>query len=234
MVTAHLRPTSPRLNAEDRRQQILEAATELFAGKGFRGTTTREIAELAHVNEAIIFRHFQSKEELYGAVIEHVCRSQRESRAMEELVAEDLPVAEALVRMAREFLRSREGNSGLSRLLLFSALEQHELSVRFFRAQMAEFYESTARYIERQVEAGRLRQVDAALAARAFWGMLVFQFMLQELFGGSPEGPRQEEAVCRKLVDIWLEGMLPAGAGGAGTANSPAAETAGKAESQEE
>jgi AcrR family transcriptional regulator len=47
-----------RIPAEERRQQILELATELFARQGYQGTTTRQIAQQVHVNEAIIFRHF--------------------------------------------------------------------------------------------------------------------------------------------------------------------------------
>ena len=49
---------SSRLPAPDRRRQILAVAMELFARRGFRGTTTRQIAERAGVNEAIVFRHF--------------------------------------------------------------------------------------------------------------------------------------------------------------------------------
>lgn len=224
MVTAPLSSTSQRRSAEDRRQQILEAATELFAGKGFRGTTTRQIAELAKVNEAIIFRHFQSKEDLYWAVIEHMCRDRQTSREMEKCADQDLPIAEVFYGMALEFFRSRERNSRLSRLLLFSALEHHELTERFFRTHMAEFYECTARYIRRQMEAGKLRQTDALLAARAFWGMLVYHFMLQELFGGKQYQPFPMEQVSRTLVGIWLGGMLPRGECGAGEKSLPAAD----------
>ncbi|HYX68755.1 MAG TPA: helix-turn-helix domain-containing protein, partial [Terriglobales bacterium] len=69
MATARIRFT-----ARDRRQQILEVASRLFARQGFNGTTTRHIAEASGVNEALIFRHFPSKEELYWAVIEEKCK----------------------------------------------------------------------------------------------------------------------------------------------------------------
>jgi AcrR family transcriptional regulator len=65
--------TGPRRTAQDRREQIMDAATELFALQGFRGTATRQIADTARVNEAIIFRHFGRKEGLYWAVIEQKC-----------------------------------------------------------------------------------------------------------------------------------------------------------------
>src|SRR3970040_199385 len=59
-----------RLSGEERRQQIVDAAVDLFSRKGFRGTTTREIAEVAGISEAMIFKHFATKRELYSAIIE--------------------------------------------------------------------------------------------------------------------------------------------------------------------
>src|SRR5438270_5735446 len=55
----------------DRRTQLLEIALNFFAKKGFNGTTTKEIAAAAGVTEAIIFRHFPSKQALYTAVLDY-------------------------------------------------------------------------------------------------------------------------------------------------------------------
>jgi len=51
-----------RYKAADRKVQIIEVATRLFARQGFQGTTTKQIAEHAGVTEALIFRHFGTKE----------------------------------------------------------------------------------------------------------------------------------------------------------------------------
>src|SRR5499426_3640665 len=59
------------MRAEDRRRQIVEVAAELFSQRGFNGTTTKEIAERAGVSQAIIFRHFPSKEAIYSAILDH-------------------------------------------------------------------------------------------------------------------------------------------------------------------
>ena len=59
-----------RLSAPFRRQHLISTALELFASQGYEGTTTREIAQRSGVTEAIIFRHFPTKEDLYWAVIE--------------------------------------------------------------------------------------------------------------------------------------------------------------------
>ena len=73
-----------RMNAPDRRRQLLDAALELFSRKGFGGTTTKEIAAAAGVTEAIIFRHFPSKQALYTAVLD----SKAEACGHEEWLAE--------------------------------------------------------------------------------------------------------------------------------------------------
>src|SRR5216684_1365201 len=60
-----------RFSSVDRREQIITIAAQLFSRKGFNGTTTKEIAEKAEVSEAIIFRHFPSKQELYSAILDY-------------------------------------------------------------------------------------------------------------------------------------------------------------------
>src|SRR5256885_16158273 len=78
------RPATTRLSASDRRQQILQVAGQLFARQGFNGTTTRQIADKAHVNEAIIFRHFPTKDDLYWGVLDEKGQRARSRHKLEE------------------------------------------------------------------------------------------------------------------------------------------------------
>ena len=64
--------TTPRLRAADRRRQLLEVAADLFARRGFRGTTTAELAKSAGVTEPILYRHFTSKLDLFVTLIDEV------------------------------------------------------------------------------------------------------------------------------------------------------------------
>src|SRR5436190_14701999 len=61
-----------RLDSDERRQAIVDAAVPLFARKGFAGTTTRELAEAAGISEALLFRHFPSKQLLYGEILQQL------------------------------------------------------------------------------------------------------------------------------------------------------------------
>jgi AcrR family transcriptional regulator len=198
-----------RFTAADRRLQILETATGIFALQGYGGTTTREIAERAGVNEAIIFRHFPSKEELYWAVIEHTCHEGQGRKIVGKWLSGKRPHREVFAGIAEDFLRLREKDSTLSRLLLFSALENHRLSHRFFRVHIAEMYEELAQYIREQIAAGKFRPLDPLLAARGFWGMVVYHFLIQELFGGKKYQKLDAAEVAGTLADLWLQGMLP-------------------------
>src|SRR5690349_15219465 len=78
------RSTPQRLPASDRRRQLLETALDLFSRKGFGGTTTKEIAAAAGVTEAIIFRHFPTKADLYNAVLDYHHNSSELAECMAE------------------------------------------------------------------------------------------------------------------------------------------------------
>ncbi len=210
MATAHL-----RVAAEDRRQQILETATELFARQGFRGTTTREIARRAGINEALIFRHFPTKEDLYWAIIDEKCRVAGACQRLQAHLHSEARDRDVFAALADRILRR---DTTMTRLLLFSALENHRLSQRFFRTHVARYYEALAEYIRQGTEAGRFRSVDPLLAARGFLGMVYYHFMVQELFGGKKYQQFDPAEVGRTLADIFVQGMLlrdaaPAGPG---------------------
>jgi AcrR family transcriptional regulator len=198
--------------AQDRRQQIMDAAAELFALQGFRGTTTRQIADTARVNEAIIFRHFGRKEDLYRAVIEQKCLAggkgtppQKQSRGRNDSRGD---VGRVFAAIAEEMLRRQSEDSTVTRLLLFSALESHRLSHRFFRAYVGDYYGRLAGHIREQIQHGVFRSIDPHLAARAFLGMVMYHFMSAELFEHSGSRRFSPKQVSSSLTKIWLDGML--------------------------
>jgi len=59
-----------RLPAAERREQLIDTAIGLFAERGYGGTTTAQLAKAAGVTEPIIYRHFESKKQLFIAVVE--------------------------------------------------------------------------------------------------------------------------------------------------------------------
>ncbi len=62
-----------RVSSDERFQMIVKAASPLFARKGFDGTTTKEIAKASGISEALLYRHFASKEVLYREIQNAMC-----------------------------------------------------------------------------------------------------------------------------------------------------------------
>ena len=202
-----MRMKRKRVSAADRRKQIVQVAMDLFASRGFRGTTTRRIAQKVGVNEAIIFRHFPHKEDLYWAVIDHKCRDTRGRQDASEKLGADGDDREIFAAIAEDLLRRNSEDTTLTRLLLFSSLENHRLPHRFFRTYVSGYYEMLADHIRRRIQKGRFRHTDPMLAARGFLGMVTYHFLVQELFGGKSSVKYDPRRASRVLTDIWLNGM---------------------------
>src|SRR5256712_10387319 len=114
-----------RMAGEERHLQILRVAMSLFSQRGFRGTTTKEIALAAGVSEAMVFRHFATKEELYSAILDQkACAG--DERDPQLLVADALARKDdraVFERLALDALEQNECDPQFQRLLLHSALE---------------------------------------------------------------------------------------------------------------
>jgi AcrR family transcriptional regulator len=196
-----------RVPAAARREQILEVSTRLFAQQGYSGTTTRQLALAAGVNEALLFRHFPSKEELYWAVIEAKIASSAPVEQMRRRLAGGGTELEIFGEIACDILERRSRDSSLSRLLLFTALENHRLSKRFFQRYAAGYYEVLAEYVRRRMDEGTFRRTNPLLAARAFVGMVVYHSWVQEIFGGKRYQEFDVREASRTLAELWLQGL---------------------------
>ena len=196
-----------RLAAQDRRQLLLDTAAELFSRQGYEGTTTRQIAADAGVTEALIFRHFPRKEDLYWQVIEARCRTRGAQEQLRTRLDSGDPDEKVFTDIACDILRRHTEDPQLYRLLLFSALEKHELSQRFFRTHISEYYEKLAVRIRERTRSGEFCQIEPMLAARGFVGMLMHYFLMQELFGGKHYQHFHYQKVAEELTRIWLAGM---------------------------
>jgi len=199
-----------RFSSAHRREQILDISSGLFAEQGFSGTTTKQIADQAGVTEALIFRHFPSKEDLYWEVIERKINSVAPGEQLQQILEKADDDFETLSRVAFEVLERRAQDQTLSRLLLFSALEKHELSHRFFRNYIADYFAVMERFVQKRIDEGRLRPVNPLLAARSFLGMVIYHSWIQELYGGKHVQDFDLHDVSRTIADIWLRGMRKA------------------------
>jgi AcrR family transcriptional regulator len=196
---------------EERKLQILAVAVRLFSERGFRGTTTKEIAQAAGVSEAMVFRHFATKEELYAAILDHKACSSGESFEPQKVAAEgirrkdDRAVFEALALGA---LKHHENDPEFQRLLLHSALEKHELAQMFFEQFVRRVYEFLGGYIRQRQREGAFIEIDPAIVVRAFIGMVMHHSLNNNLWD-----PKRRllnisnESAAKHFTDILLNGI---------------------------
>jgi AcrR family transcriptional regulator len=91
-----------RLPAIERKEQVLDVALAVFAGKGFHDTSMNDIAEAAGVTKPVVYQHYESKRALFLAIIDHVG-----DRMIDVLTA----ATSGLTKLKQELLRSSIGLS---------------------------------------------------------------------------------------------------------------------------
>src|SRR5215216_3395795 len=205
------RASSSRMSGEDRRRQIVSVAAKLFSQKGFSGTTTKEIAEGAGVSEAIIFRHFATKDDLYTAILDHKVRQSAEQMKAHLKEAASRKDDRAFFgTLAFEMLEFHSDDQTFMRLLLFSALEGHNLSETFFDRVAREIKNHIRLYIKQRMSDGAFRKVDPAVAARALVGMVLHQAQVRNIFGAD-DVSLSNSALAHRFVELFLNGVLKTG-----------------------
>jgi AcrR family transcriptional regulator len=196
-----------RMTAAQRRAAIVETAIDLFSKHGFRGTTTRELAAAVGVSEPVLYQHFETKRALYEAIIESQSLGE-----VEKVVPELRALSEAgdnrayFTRLAGLLLDWHLKDPRYCRLLMFSGLENHELSRLFYERCVAVFYELVTQHLDREVKKGVFREVDSLLTARSFVGMVVHHGTIFAIHcPGALQGSR--DGIVETVVSIFLNGI---------------------------
>lgn len=198
-----------RLSGSERRAAIVHAAIELFSKRGFRGTTTRELALAVGVSEPVLYQHFATKRDLYTAIVDHLIAdtSARFKSHFEELGA-GCDDRTFFTWLGSEILSWYCDTTAQVRLLMFSALEGHELADLWHKKATAEFIGWVESYVRRRMEEGAFHCENPAAAARFFIGAMAHYGMISVLHPCEcPATPRDQ--VVRQYVDIYFSGMMP-------------------------
>lgn len=156
-----------RMRAADRRTTLIDVAVHLFATRGFSGTTTKAIAEAAGVSEAIIFRHFKSKEDLYHAILREKARQDGHGRTMALLegFAKRDDDEGFVFHLVLRILESFERDPDFHRLKLYAALERPDLVQVSRRILGMQLFKLMRRYVARRQKAGAFRKGPPELLA---------------------------------------------------------------------
>ncbi len=197
-----------RLSQEERRTQIIGVAMALFASKGFKGATTRAIAKAAGVSEAIIFRHFATKEDLYDAIITHTVEKRQHLWEAEESSLKETEDLETLLcDFAHAYIRRNRQDPTFIRLMMYSALEDHKFREKFFEIYRSPHMQAIHRAIERGIAKARYRPVNPRLTIRSFfWALL--QYCISRFIASTQSvTPSRDDEMVQNLVGIFMKGL---------------------------
>ena len=192
----------------DRRAQILDAAFEEFAAKGFKGATIKSIAGAAGLQSpALIYWYFPDKEALFREVLGSKIPVLRVVAEPDGLM--DLPPEEMLPRLGRAYFAFERIDVRVLKLVIGEAVRRPEVAETFIRSGPGRVLGFLKLYLERQIELGRLRPHDARSGARAFIGMLMPQLAGRLFLPALVEDGLGDEEHLETAVDIFLRGLRP-------------------------
>lgn len=189
--------------ATNPQERILHAAAELFAEVGYSGARTREIARVAVVNDATVYRHFSSKKDLFVAVLEVELQklSVRPDLLIKVTNAQDV---RAGLRVIFELLtEALAGQPRLLRLLQFSVLEFGTELQPLYHKYLSKLLDGAAAYLESWRQRGELLIEDPRAMIVAFAVTVVGLQTSYPLFAGEEGSLRPRRSSAAECADLW-------------------------------
>jgi AcrR family transcriptional regulator len=208
-----MEPKKKRMTGDERRRKIIQAAMYVFSRSGFSGATTRKIAKKAGISEAMIYSHFKDKEDLYSAIIDQ--KIQESEPLYYPLDAmrkkDDERVFETIV---FNFMQRYSEDTTFLRLLLFSALEGHELAGMFVAGPVRRFFEFLAEYMRERIDEEAFKPINPEIASRCLVGMVHYFVLLKKIYGDETLQSIELNETIETMINIFCRGILKEGQNG--------------------
>ncbi|MDR7543756.1 MAG: helix-turn-helix domain-containing protein [Armatimonadota bacterium] len=198
-----------------RRRQILEAATRVFADKGYAAATVRDIARAARIAEGTIYNYFKSKEDLLIHIPGQIAGPAFERLALDLAEARTPQDAERhLMALGQDIVQRISANVRFVKVFL-SALPHLSPRARREYLRLLPLAASTAleAHLRQGMAVGIYREdLDPSVVARTLPGMLLMFVVIQEIILGERAPSAGYEAVVRENVRVFLDGIRVHGA----------------------
>ena len=189
----------------ERKKRILDAAEAVFARKGFHQATIREIAQLAEVADGTIYNYFDNKFDLLLGIIGRVAEVERFPSELKQALQGD--VRDFFITAFHERMDRIEQGEQTLRAILPQVLVHPELRKQYYEQYVLRIATLLERYVQAQVESGRIRQVDVPLTVRMVQGMFLGLLILR-ILGDEPLRTEWEQ-VPELLATLVFDGLNP-------------------------
>lgn len=185
--------------------RIVEAAVQLFSRRGYRGTSTREIAHLAGVNEATLFRCFVRKADLFWAAAESRLSRLKMGRELQQGLASDLD-PEIVVPMLVEFVVNVVAQyPELGRLVYVAGFELPGAD-RMFREHLGSIFDAVNAYFRRCVDRGAICNLEPTFATLGLAAAVSAHRNFHRLVTGR-DSPWDAQTLTPGYTQFWLNAL---------------------------
>ncbi|MBN2027330.1 MAG: TetR/AcrR family transcriptional regulator [Actinobacteria bacterium] len=190
------------------REKIIHAALEVFADKGLHGATVVEIAKVAGITGGALYRYFDSKEEIFRAVVDDHTSTIQALDMVRELMPELEPKT-ALKFIARGMFLFVYSDWDFIRMVIGESVKNPEAASPFLDKVLNPSRDFVRECVELWREKGLLREgVDPVLATSAFMGMMGYLLVEKDIFKYAELEDVELTDLLDKYVAMFLEGII--------------------------
>ena len=187
-----------------RRRQILDAATQVFAKKGFDRATIRDVAKAAKIADGTIYNYFKNKTALLLGILDRLNETPEREAHFDQAATMDLSDwVHAYIQQRLKTLGPQELE--LFQVVLSEVLVNRELRNLYSRQVIQPTYELAERYFRQWVNDGSVRSIDPDLTMRVVSGM--FLGVLMERLMGDPVLQTRWDEIPNVMAEIILNGV---------------------------
>ncbi len=203
-------PPRDEQDYEQRRQQIIDGALTAFSTKGFAGASNKVIAAAAQIGSpALIYHYFKDKIDLlYQVILTRMPLIELLDTTSNRLDL-DPPIEELLPELLDNLIRILQADStvALIKVVLMEALHNRQVAQMVNEVGPGRGMKMLADYLERQMDAGKLRRVDPQIAVRLLVGPIL-AYAVTRFFFEQPEAVKIDPAeLTQQMVTHFLQGM---------------------------
>ena len=196
---------SPPSSENQTRTRILQAAQRLFAAKGFEGTTTRDLAQIAGVAEGTLFRHFANKKAIFVEVV-----TSGWVDILTDLLTElsEMGSYKAVAQVMRRRMCNLQKNADIMRVCFMEVQFHPDLRDRIQTEIIEKMTEVAEAFFQTAMDKGIYRQMDAKLGAKVFLGLFAIAGFSDHTLINPNASPQEMQKMAEGLADIFLNGVL--------------------------
>ena len=185
------------------RGKILDAALELFANRGYAGTSVQDIVGIARVTKPVLYYYFRNKSDLYQALVDKA--HDERHRVMSEAADAGRDVETKLVGIVTSLFKFLQGHRNLVGIVFattFAARDELPREIQYLEKARRNFEVVQDIVRDGQADGSLSDEFDAEELARGIWGMMSMQIMAELVTPGVPLNQKKAASIVR----LFLQG----------------------------